>query len=499
MEAAEAVGAGSGIEEDDVLELLLRLVEKSLVVTETSEGSALRYRMLEPIRQYAQQKLEESGEAERVRERHARYYLALTEVAEPELKEQGAWLERLGAEHANFRAALSWTLDPEDAEERAQLGLRLAAALAKGRFWAANGLNEGIGWLEKGLERSSASPKSVRAKALDELGYLLVWRGDLEKAAALLEESFAISKELGDRTRIAGSLFQLGNSLLQLRGDRGRIESLRQEAEALRRETLDSPQAVAPLLLFLGFSEVWYRGNRERMVELLEEALVLFRELGDLRGIGMCLAVMGQTALDEGDLERATPMFEEAMSVLRELKDKMGTFYSLLGLAGIAGSRGDAARAARLWGAAEALREASGFIMSPTTRSGFAYERHLAHARSQLDEAAWDVAWSEGQAMTPEQAVEYALSKEEPRTTAPLPERTPVGESPAALTRREREVAVLIAKEMTNRQIAEELVISEHTATTHVRNILKKLGLRSRTQIGAWVAERHLLPEEDQN
>jgi len=339
LEAAEAVCSGDGIEAVEVLDLLSGLVDKSLVVSVPGAEGVLRYGMLEPVRQFATEKLEESGEAEGVRERHARYYLALAEEAELDLKEQGAWLDRLGPEHANFRGALSWTFEPDDDEERAQLGLRLAAALAKGRFWAAHGLNEGIGWLEKGLQRSSAAPRSVRAKALDEGGYLMIWRGDYEKGVALLEESYTISREIGDNLRIVGALFQLGNALLQLEGDDERLESLRQEAEALRQEPLDPPQAAAPLLLFLGF--LWLdRGDKARMVEYLEEALVLFRQLGDLRGIGMCLTVMSQVALDEGDLERAAPMVNEAMHVLRELKDKMGTFYTFLGLAVIAGSRG---------------------------------------------------------------------------------------------------------------------------------------------------------------
>ena len=250
LEAAEAVCSEDGIEERDVLELLSNLVDKSMVVSVPDTGGALRYGMLEPVRQYGQEKLEESGEAEKVRERHARYYLALAEEAEPELKEQGAWLERLGAEHANFRAALSWSLDAEDAEEpteeRAELGLRLAAALAQARFWAANSYSEGLGWLERALRASSSPPLAVRIKALDEAGYIAVWQGQYEKAVALLEESFAVSKQLGDRLCIVASLFGLGNGLLQLDGNRERVDALCEEAEALRREPLDPPQAVAP-------------------------------------------------------------------------------------------------------------------------------------------------------------------------------------------------------------------------------------------------------------
>ena len=160
------------------------------------------------------------------------------------------------------------------------------------------------------------------------------------------------------------------------------------------------------------------------------------------------------------------------MHGLRELKDKMGTFYSLLGLAGVAGSRGGAARAARLWAAAEALREATGFSMSPFTRSNFAYERHLAHARSQLDEAAWEAAWSEGRAMTLEQAIEYALEPSPP---------TPRLKNTAELSAREVEVLILVAEGLTNSQVADRLYLSPRTVGQHLRSIYHKLGASSRT------------------
>ena len=155
LEAAEAVGSGGGVGEGEVLDPLSRLVDKSLVVVEEGEGGVMRYTMLEPVRQYAREKLRESGEEEAVQSRHAGFFLALAEGAEPELAgtQQEAWLKRLEREHANVRGALSWALDPADnnepREHRTELGLRLAGAL--GRFWAVYGPGEGRGWLEKGL------------------------------------------------------------------------------------------------------------------------------------------------------------------------------------------------------------------------------------------------------------------------------------------------------------------------------------------------------------
>jgi non-specific serine/threonine protein kinase len=214
----------------------------------------------------------------------------------------------------------------------------------------------------------------------------------------------------------------------------------------------------------------------------------------------MCLLALGMAALEQGDCERATTLFEETLHVLRELRDKVGTSYCLLGVAGVASSQGRPVRAARLWGAAEALREASGLhLLSAFQRSHYDYEGHLAAARSLLDEAAWTAAWAEGRAMTPEQAVEYALGTWEPASpAAPEPEekkRASAGGAPGnPLTRRQQEVTLLVARGLTNRQVAAELMLSEHTVVTHVREILKKLGFHSRTQLAAWVMEQEPLP-----
>ena len=257
LEAAEAVGSGDGVGEGEVLDLLSRLVDKSLVALEEGEhDGALRYTMLEPVRQYARQKLRESGEEDAVQGRHAGFFLALAEEAEPEMSgpEQEAWLKRLEREHANLRGALAWALDPADSREprehRTELGLRLAGAL--GRFWGVYGPGEGRGWLEKGLARGGAAPKPALAKALYEAGWIELFQGDYDRAIALLEEGLALFRELGDRRGVATSLVNLGFAALHL-GDKERATVLRQEVEALQREPLDR-FTLAWLTTFLGLS-----------------------------------------------------------------------------------------------------------------------------------------------------------------------------------------------------------------------------------------------------
>jgi predicted ATPase/DNA-binding CsgD family transcriptional regulator len=483
LDGAEAVCVGEGVEPEEVIDLLSDLVAKSLVVVAERDGAA-RYRLLETVRQYASDKLEGSREAERVRERHARYYLALAEAAESELEEQEAWLLRLEAEHANFRAVLSWALYPQDevSEARAELGLRLAASLAEGRFWNAYGPNEGQGWLEKALARSDASPEDLRAKAFSHAGFLAIWHGDYQRSAALLEEAMALYKELGDKPGVATSIFQLGNMAWHA-GDHKRGRALRLEAEALRLELAD-PQAIGLLLYFLGMAAV-AEGDHDLVMALSEEGLELNRELGDLRGMAMCLTLLGVSALEQRDHERAAALYEEDLRLLRQLKDKTGTAYGLRGMAGAAALRGDAARAARLWGTAEAVGEAIGLPLSPFDRIHPDYEALLNTARLG-DEATWEAALAEGRTMTPEEAIEYALTSEQ---TTPASKKA----TASPLSARETEIVALVAEGLTNPQVAQRLYLSPRTVGQHLRSIYRKLGVSSRAAAAREASERELI------
>ncbi|MGH3145502.1 MAG: ATP-binding protein, partial [Rubrobacter sp.] len=299
LQAAEEVCQSGAAGRDDVLDLLSSLVDKSLVFAEEKAGTEARYRMLEPVRQYALEKLEESEEVERVREHHARYYLGLAEAAEPELLGPGqvAWLERLTTEYANLRTALSWCLDEEGAkpEERAEMGLRLAAAL--GRFWGNLGSNEGREWLEKGLARSDASLASLRAKALNEAGWIAIFHFD-RLAIGLLEEALALYKELGDKTGQASTINHLMHAV-GLLNYLERAPTLQGETRALLEEPLEDPRAAAYLHLTMGMIAMFV-ADHEQVVTRMEKALSLFREVGDLWGSVRCLSPMGIAALGRG-------------------------------------------------------------------------------------------------------------------------------------------------------------------------------------------------------
>jgi predicted ATPase/DNA-binding SARP family transcriptional activator/DNA-binding CsgD family transcriptional regulator len=526
LEAAEKVVSGDGIGNDDVLVLLSRLAEKSLVVVESGHGRA-RYRMLEPVRQYAHEKLEEGGESEEMRRRYAAFFLALAEEAEPRLRgpEDVEWLDRLESEHDNLRAVLLWARD----RGKAGLGLSLAGALWP--FWEARGFfDEGRRWLEEILQQAGLVPSVARAKALEGVSWLTFYRGDTKRAEAtaeeglklsreeesgrigatnflrilgwiagvqghherakeLLEESLRLSREADDELEIAYSLLELGSTLSALEDPEGAKE-IYAEGIALARE-LGHALVLARFLLSMGYTTL-LEGDYKQGAALNEEAASLLRARGSGAGLQLALDNLGWAALLQGDHERARASYEESLVLCKKLGDRMITSESLEGLACVAGARGKAERAARLFGAAVTLREAVGVEHNPAEQA--LREPYLDTARSQLDEAAWDEAWAEGRVMSMEKAVEYALSKEEPESLTPrAPKQSQAGESPG-LTHREEEVAVLVAHGLTNRQIAEQLVLSEHTVITHVRNILKKLGLSSRVRLASWVTEKQLSP-----
>ena len=524
LDAAEGVGWDNDIEQGETLDLLSGLVDKSLVVSEPTEDGGVRYRLLEPVRQYALEKLEESRNADSVRRRHSEYFLALAEAAEPELwgPEDNAWLERLEAEHDNLRAALSWTLGRREAEP----ALRLAGALW--RFWITRGYyEEGRRWFEGALEKGKRT--TARARVLAGLGHLALWQGDLsraktaaqeglklsneagiegmfaadflivlgeaekrrgdrERAKELLETALVLSREAGDRRGIAWSLGSLAN-VSSSQGDHERAKELYEEGLSLSRE-LGGAETIGVQLLSLGY-EFLLEGDHERATALNEEAAALLRIRGYRTGLEIALVNLGWAALVRGDHNRAAERFEESVVLCKELGDRSTAAESLEGLACAAGARGEAERAARLFGAAQGLSEAEGYHRAP--RELALREPYLADAHSRLDGALWGTKLEEGRAMTLDEAIQYALSEEEVVAPSfPTPEQSR-SEQPAALTGREEEVAALVAQGLSNRQIASELHLSERTVENHVSKILRKLRLTSRAQVASWATHQRLI------
>jgi non-specific serine/threonine protein kinase len=480
LEAAEAVGSGGGGEED-LLALLPMLMDKSLVTAQVD--GTVRYGMLEPVRQYTRQKLEASGEADAVGRRHAAFFLALAEEADPELRggvRQWAWLERLEAEHDNLRAALSWSLNDEPEQ-----ALRLAAAMA--RFWEIRAyFSEGSGWLEAGLRRNGRANAALRARASTEAGTFAWCQGNHDRAIAFHREALTLYRDLGDERGVALALIFWACQELE-KGDcerAARAAPHLEEALALGRKLGDELISAYALANLGEVAQV--RGDFGRTLAYCEEAISTYRKMGDSFMLAQQLSRLGRAAANNGNHEAAARFIGEGLPLAQELGSGLLSAICLDGLAAVYGAKAEGTRAARLGGAAEALRLAIGATLSPTDRAEL--EHHLATARATLDAVSWEAAWAEGRAMTPEQAAEYALSEVRASLpAAPSPERPPAGEPTAKLSRREEELAELLARGLTNRQIAKELVLSERTVENHVSNILKKLKLSSRSEVAAWV------------
>jgi predicted ATPase/class 3 adenylate cyclase len=406
LEAAESVCQGDGIEEWEVLELQTHLVEKSLVTVEESPGGETRYRTLGTVQQYARDRLMETGEAAQLRNRHRDWFLELAERAGSELRgpEQARWLDRLEQEHDNLRTALEWS---QAKPEGAEAGLRLAGSLY--RFWYVRGyLSEGQQWLEGALSTSSGAAALPRAKALHGAGYLTWGQGDLPRARALLEESLALYRKLGDRRGLARTLNSLGLVGFEL-GETDRASSLWEEGLSLARE-IGAQDLVSTLLNNVG-EAARIQGDYERARKLYEEALDMDGEVST-QGTAIRLMNLGLVAYSQGDYAAARSFFAKGLGIGRKLRDKGSIASCLEGLAGVYGVREEPERAARLLGAAEALRKA---INSPVQTGDRAdYDRFVAAARSGLSEETFAVAWAEGQGMAIEQAIAYGLEEAAP-------------------------------------------------------------------------------------
>jgi predicted ATPase/Flp pilus assembly protein TadD len=429
----------------DALERVESLVEKSLLRQEEGVGGEPRFVMLETIHEYAREKLQESGEAEEIGRAHAEYFLALAEEVETEStgSKQAGWLERLEAEHDNLRAALSRSLEGEDPE----LGLRLASALSY--FWNVRGYwSEGRGWLEEALAGNTETPSEARAKALRGLARLAVEQGDYERAETSAEEALSLYRGLGDQRGVSDSLGELGWASMY-RGDFDGAEVLLEESLAAARESDDAwsiARALNALSIIAGNPD-----DFERVEALWQEALALGRKLGDRQRVMAVLLNMGYATMVRGDFERAEALLEESLAMSRESKDPFANSSALLALGIVATRRGDhgraktlleeslvlsrklgsmgniaegletlaemsealgdAPRAARIWGAADALREITGSPWLPLERR--LHEPYLESARSRMDEADWTKAWEEGRTMTLDEAISFALQEEE--------------------------------------------------------------------------------------
>ena len=484
LEAAERIGTASDAPGDDVFERLARLVDKSLVQAEPGPAGHLRYRLLESVREYAAERLSGSGEAQRAQRQHCAYYSALAAQAETRVL-WGAngldWLVRLDREHANLRAALGWSLSDEG---EPVAGLYLVGHL--GHYWYTRGdRGEGHTWLTRALARAAAPTEDTDPEEARAWAWAMMWAGglahgrtDYDQATHIVHQAQRVFERLEDRRGIGWCLHFLGH-IARARSELPQAAELLGGAITAFHDADDEVSVILPLAA-LGFT-VCLLGDHQRATELCDQAVSVARHTGASGRLTIALIYQGQVASILGRTEQAGAAFQEGLKLSREWDSAWGLAECLEGLAVVAGGQSQPERAARLLGAASRLREAIGAPVHPVDRAD--HERAVQASQAALGETAYAAAWADGQGMSVDQVIEYAEST----GAAPL---APIDEQLAQLTAREREVAMLIARGLSNRQIAETLVIAERTVTNHVEHIFDKLGFRSRAQVATWVTEQ---------
>jgi len=400
LEAAEAICSGNGVAASDTLDLLTQLVDKSLVTTETQGGEA-RSRLLETVRQYGGERLLEAGEADDVQRRHCGWYLDLAERADPMLRgnEQELWLERLATEHDNLRTALAWgRTDTQSAEA----WLRLIRALYY--FWnVTEHMTEGRHWLEEAVTRGNEADPVILLGILLGAGALAYRQGDHERAGQLTEQALVLSRTLKDKQGVTWALALSG--LVVFERDPVQATPLLEESVALARDLGD--KWMIGFVLFQLADVPRSLGDYERATALYVESIDLCRQVGDKWRTAVGLLYMGVVSLRQREYSRAGVFFAESLPLCRR-GDLFVTFQCLEGLGCVASARGNYVRAARLFGAAELLRE------SLRSRRDREYQRdiaeHMNSAQTALGDTAFASAWAEGRALTLAQAIEYALA-----------------------------------------------------------------------------------------
>lgn len=479
LDAAEAICA-DGLAPEDLLDGVASLVDKSILTREETGGVA-RFRMLDTVRDYGREKSEQAGECTSLRRKHRDWYLNLVLEMEAEWvsPRQLGWIARIEREQPNLREAMEYALsDATDRDD--QVGLRIATALYP--FWLAHGLlTEGRRWLDRTLAQQPHLPTAVRVNALYADSLLAEQQGDFHAGTDLVEEARTLAHHVADPV-IHARVAQAEGLLAVSVGDLSRASTLLKKALELFEAQGDYLQARIGILMAFGWT-FELQGDTARAIACHNQVLEITALHGESMYRTYTLWAMGVAVWRQGDGARASEYLKQGLRLSRQLDDPVMAASCLEALAWIEGDEQNTKHAVVLMGAAEALRHAVG---SPTVR----FPRLLTHhqecersARRALGDRAYSAASREGRALSFGEAVAYALG-ERARAAPPSPSTL------TDLTKRERQVAELVAQGLTNKAIADKIVISQRTAQGHVEHILAKLGFTSRAQIAAWVTEQ---------
>jgi predicted ATPase/DNA-binding CsgD family transcriptional regulator len=475
LDSAEAVCAGGGITAASVIDLVDALLAKSILFRSPGTGK-VRYRLLDTIGEFGLGKLRQHGDEWEFRGRHRAWYAALASRQEAFGPGRAAWIGALETDHQNVRAALDFCLsEPQEV----QAGVEMACDLW--RYWETHGhLTEGRRIMTAFLERLDPAAAG-RARALWVTGFLALVQGDLVAARDALEAGLDAARRAEDGRSIARASSHLGAVMFYL-GDEERWAALVESALTLHRRAADQV-GLAVTLMQIGFVTL-SAGDTQVAAGRFRECASVCESSGNVWYGTYAQWGIATVMWLGGEHHRAAAAVSAALRAFRDLDDPIGTAMCLDTLAWIAAGKGQAARAATLLGAASTAWSAIPLALpSGLTKH---HADALAVARSALSDDAYRSAMRRGEAMNHAEAIGFALG--EPSQPEPRPAGTGTGSSPGRLTRREQEVARLVADGHSNNQIAADLVISARTVESHIEHIMNKLGFSARAQIAAWSA-----------
>ena len=478
LDAAEGICADDRLATDQVLELVAALASKSILIAGHGEGVA-RYRLPETLREYGQERLQESGEYAALRRRHRDWHEELARRSDIDwLTPQATDLTvRVFREHANVQAAQDFCqTEPGEAEA----GLRIALHVWTLYYWDEGHVSEGRYRLGQVLARAR-EPTVWRAQGLLLASFLAVVSGDRATALTLLEEGTSLAEELNDPATSGFAAYCAGH-LWAMAGDQPQAVALCEAGLAVLPAGAVLDRQRANLLLILSMAAA-AAGDEERAAACHRELAAITEAGGEFVHrvyIAWALWALWRLAWLRGDLDRATELLQQSLRLRRN--DRMGTTFCVEPLAWAAASGGQYERAAVLLGAAASLWRSVGANLEGFSELGDYHGDCECQTRQALGEAAFQAAVVGGLELPAEDAVAYALQRPSAKPSASaVPAEVP-------LTPRELQVARLIAGGRSNKQIAAALVISQRTAENHVEHILAKLGVTSRAQVAAWIA-----------
>ncbi len=481
LDAIEGVCADEVLPVADLLDLVAGLVDKSVLISENA-GGVWRYRLLETLHDFGQERLIAAGEQAQLRRRHRDWYTSLVRRFEADWisSRQPDCLARLDWELPNLRAALEDSLADPDGTEAA-----LAISTGSFLYWVIYGRHrEGRSWVDRALARP-AGPTVARLKAIYGGAALAILQGDLPAARTRVRQGYEVAAQRGD---------SLGYAFAD--ATRGVTEMGGDLAESLR----DWQRAVAGFAAEPGDKNLMWRVNALIGLAMTramrgdapgaaadhEAILAICQPRGETWHAGFSLWTLGLGLWKHGDFQGAAARLRESVRRLRTVNDTVGTAWCLDALAWIAYDEGRPERAATLLGAVTRLARDMGARPAVVPELAAHHEQYEQRTCAALGEHAYQADFSQGERLSLDEAVAYAL--DEP---LPLPPAVP---SPAdasiPLTRREQQVAELVAQGLSNKEIAAKLVISQRTAESHVEHILTKLGATSRAQVAAWMTAK---------